>query len=556
MAEVGVKRRDKIAAIADAWHKRDPGWNTAPARRELAAVALHALESLERPERRGTLLSPQEFFPLDQWARQLTEAFSETPYLVGSAANGKKDGYRDVDVRMLCPKGGLWITRTETRRLTINLAVTTWCRHHRRLHHMAHLRRHGRRAGTDSRMVGWQPVLLRLRVLDHGGECGMTPTKVGNVLSWATDIEDSTIEQAQKAAGLPFVEGHLALMPDAHIGIGATIGSVIPTRGAIVPAAVGVDIGCGMIAARTSLKAKFLPDNLDALMPLVSERIPAGLGKWHDNAQALPGEIRFGPPKGATDKQKSKIAKQFGTLGSGNHFVEVCLDENEDVWVVLHSGSRGIGNELAKVHIDGAKKLMKRYFIELEDPDLAYLVQNTAEFDHYISDMLWSQSYALANREAMMDAALRSLFDVAGRGHTPERINCHHNFTTMENHHGKNLWITRKGAIKADVGDLGVIPGSMGTRSYIVRGLGNPASYNSCSHGAGRRLSRGAARRELTEDSLREAMVGKTWNEADAKTLLDESPAAYKDIDVVMADQKDLVEIVHTLSQVFNYKGT
>jgi tRNA-splicing ligase RtcB len=256
-----------------------------------------------------------------------------------------------------------------------------------------------------------------------------------------------------------------------------------------------------------------------------------------------------------SQKLWSKATTQFGSLGSGNHFVEVCLDERDVVWVVLHSGSRGVGNLVAKHHIEGARKLMARYFIDLEDRDLAYLVEGTPEFGAYIADMLWAQDYAMGNREAMLDAVLAEVAAHLGRPAEPvQRINCHHNYTEREHHRGRDVWLTRKGAIRARRGDRGVIPGSMGTRSYIVRGLGNPASYDSCSHGAGRRLSRGQARRTLDEAGLTDAMKGKAWN-GDARALLDEDPRAYKDIDQVMEDQRDLVTVEHTLSQVLNYKG-
>lgn len=383
------------------------------------------------------------------------------------------------------------------------------------------------------------------------------PTQVApNLLSWASDIEPGTVEQAARAARLPFVLSHVALMPDAHIGFGSTVGSVIPTEGAIIPSAVGVDIGCGMVAAETDLSADDLPDSLTALMPLVEQRIPAGVGKGHDDP-AVDAELAgLGDPDTSfTSKQERTVACQFGTLGSGNHFAEVCLDERGRVWTVLHSGSRGIGNQLATRHINEAKTLMRRYFITLEDPDLAYLVQGTPEFWSYIRDMLWAQRYALASRARMSQVLTASLFAVAGKGTVVRTINSHHNFTQQEHHHGRDMWITRKGAVKADVGDEGVIPGSMGTRSYIVRGLGNPASYHSCSHGAGRRMSRAEARRRLSPESLAEVMAGRTWNANRAAALVDEHPEAYKDVDQVMADQKDLVEVQHTLRQVFNYKG-
>jgi tRNA-splicing ligase RtcB len=377
-----------------------------------------------------------------------------------------------------------------------------------------------------------------------------------NLLSWASDIDQSTIDQAARAARLPFVPGHVALMPDAHLGIGATVGSVIPTTAAIIPAAVGVDIGCGMVATDTTLTASDLPDDLSALMPLVERRIPAGVGKGHDDARTSDAVAAIGRPESElSGKQENTVLTQFGTLGSGNHFVEVCLDERDRVWTVLHSGSRGIGNQLATRHIERAKALMRQYFITLDDPNLAYLVQGTPEFTHYIRDMLWAQRYAMASRARMDETVVGSLFEVVGQGDRVRTINCHHNFTAQENHHGKNMWITRKGAIKAAKGDEGVIPGSMGTQSYIVRGLGNPASYDSCSHGAGRRMSRGRARKELTGASLTAAMAGRTWNANRAAALVDEHPAAYKSIDQVMADQRDLVQIRHTLRQVFNYKG-
>lgn len=388
----------------------------------------------------------------------------------------------------------------------------------------------------------------------------MTPTKRDNVLSWASILEEEAMQQAQRASRLPFIAGHLALMPDAHFGMGATVGSVIPTKGAIIPAAVGVDIGCGMIALDTGLTSHDLPENLDSLMSKIESSIPAGVGKGHEwVGHTTSVENTIGWPIGGTEltsKQKSTAISQFGTLGSGNHFVEVCLDERDVVWIVLHSGSRGIGNQLASWHISESKKLMRQMFIKLEDPDLAYFVENTPEFKAYMADLMWGQAYALENREIMMRAARSSLAQVLLRDIPIEqKINCHHNYTQRENHNGQNIWVTRKGAIKAATGDLGVIPGSMGTRSYIVEGLGNSSSYNSCSHGAGRTMSRSAAKRDLSKELFVEQMQGKTWNSDRIDALIDEAPLSYKDIDVVMEDQKDLVRIVHTLSQVFNYKG-
>lgn len=382
------------------------------------------------------------------------------------------------------------------------------------------------------------------------------------VLSWASDLEPQAAEQAARSAALPFVHDHIALMPDAHWGMGATIGSVIPTKGAVVPAAVGVDIGCGMIAAELNLTASDLPDDLKLMHAQIARDVPAGVGRGRESLTAG-FDVRSIPnPPQMTDKQWTTAATQMGSLGSGNHFVEVCLDERDHVWLVLHSGSRGIGNKLATQHIECAKGLMRSLFIKLDDPDLAYLVEDTVTFDEYIKAMLWAQDYAMQNRQEMMVAVLAAVRRFVPHVRMVDAVNCHHNFTQREHHGGENVWLTRKGAIQAREGDRGVIPGSMGTASYIVAGLGNPASYNSCSHGAGRRLGRKAAKRELTVESLVKAMEGKAWNggpgsrEGNAAQLLDEHPDAYKDIDRVMADQADLVAIVHTLHQVLNYKGT
>lgn len=281
-----------------------------------------------------------------------------------------------------------------------------------------------------------------------------------NLMSWASEIDEGAILQAARTARLPFVAGHVALMPDAHVGIGATVGSVIPTEGAIIPAAVGVDIGCGMVATETTLTAADLPDDLARLMPIVERRIPAGVGKGHDDPAVDRTLADLGLPyTSLTPKQETKVAAQFGTLGSGNHFVEVCLDERERVWTVLHSGSRGIGNQLATKHIAGARALMRRLAIGLEDPDLAYFTQSTPEFTAYIEDMLWAQRYAMASRARMDRVLVDALFRVVGTGSRVRTINCHHNYSERETHGGKDLWITRKGAIKAASGDEGVIPG-------------------------------------------------------------------------------------------------
>jgi tRNA-splicing ligase RtcB len=381
--------------------------------------------------------------------------------------------------------------------------------------------------------------------------------QLDGVLNWASEVDQETVEQAAKIARLPFVVGPVALMPDAHVGLGSAVGCVFLTHGAIIPSAVGVDIGCGMIAVETDLNARELPDDMGSYLPQATRDIPAGVGRGHrDPTPAAVSWLAANPPESAfSEAQQDTAARQFGSLGAGNHFYEVCLDERDTVWLVLHSGSRGIGNQLAQQHIATAQRLAQHWFIPLEDPDLAYLVQGSPEFDHYIRDMLWAQRYAAANRDAMMDAALRGFFRFVGRGAETGRINCHHNFTTQEHHRGRDLWVTRKGAIRARSGDLGVIPGSMGACSYIVRGLGNAASYTSCSHGAGRRMSRSQARKQIAPEAFRQQMRGIAWQSGDAADLVDEAPAAYKAIDQVMEDQLDLVEPLHTLHQVFNYKG-
>ena len=389
----------------------------------------------------------------------------------------------------------------------------------------------------------------------------MSPTKHGNVLSWASLIDDGTIRQAETAARMPFIAGHLALMPDAHVGKGATIGSVIPTAGAVMPAAVGVDLGCGMIAGPLGITADQLPDNLGPLHGAIRTAVPAGMGKGHEpggrtESPRLRSLMRDAPD--LAREQGGKVASQFGTLGGGNHFVEISLDEAGNVWLVLHSGSRGIGNQLANEHIAKAKGLMKQMFVSLEDPDLAYLVEGTPEFDAYIHAMQWAQEYAWENRIEMWNAVVRQLHRL-GLDVDPlaqPAVNCHHNYCTREHHHGRNVWVTRKGAISAREGQFGIIPGSMGTDTYIVRGLGNPASYTSAAHGAGRLMSRGQARRELTVESLNEAMEGKVWNDRQAKEVLDEHPKAYKPIETVMRDQADLVERYLRLEQIVSYKGT
>ena len=382
------------------------------------------------------------------------------------------------------------------------------------------------------------------------------------LLVWGSEnIDPKALAQAHRSSKLPFIVGHIALMPDAHFGMGATIGSVIPTRGAIIPAAVGVDIGCGMIAVETDLAAADLPDSLDALLSSIEHHVPAGVGRGHKRGyKRLPGDQfifdHWNAALADDEKLAIRAADQFGSLGSGNHFIEICLDPDDTVWVVLHSGSRGVGNILARRHIDKAKGLMKERFISLEDKDLAYFVEGEPAFQAYMDDLMWAQAYALGNRETMMDAVLKDLAAATQPFVQQRRINCHHNYSALENHHGQNIWVTRKGAIRAREGDWGVIPGSMGTSSYIVRGLGNPASFQSSAHGAGRTMSRTQAKKTLTVESLTDAMEGTTWLADKAGRLLDEHPDSYKDIDQVMRDQADLVTIEVELHQVLNYKGT
>lgn len=397
--------------------------------------------------------------------------------------------------------------------------------------------------------------------------------------NWASLLEPEALRQAERTARLSVVR-QVALMPDAHYGMGATVGSVIATDDVVIPAAVGVDIGCGMIAAQLSIDASDLPDDITPFLDKLPSIVPAGVGQGHGpltSAKVTPREKVWLSqlfPKAAFNDAKllDTAAVQLGSLGGGNHFFEVCLDENDGVWIVLHSGSRGVGNKLGHAHIKVAKQLAKANSLKLEDQDLAYLEGGTPEFDSYIYDMLWAQDYARINREVMMDAALHEFHNFVYGVDAPDgawgsdaitlqRINCHHNFTQREVFDGREVWVTRKGAIKADAGDYGIIPGSMGARTYIVRGLGNPLSFNSCSHGAGRTMSRTAAKKELHWSD--EDMAGITWNadlsgdrEENMKALLDEHPDSYKDIDQVMADQQDLVYPIAQLHQILNYKGT
>jgi tRNA-splicing ligase RtcB len=398
-------------------------------------------------------------------------------------------------------------------------------------------------------------------------EKGRVPVKI-----WTRDIEPEALQQLENVSKLPIVHGHIAAMPDVHLGIGATVGSVIPTRGAIIPAAVGVDIGCGMNAVRTSLTADALPGSLQRVRSAIEAAVPVGFDQHGERSRReLPiDEVR------ALDRRLDRIAarhpalakmqkhfdrtwvEQLGSLGGGNHFIELCLDEAQRVWVMLHSGSRGIGNVMGRYFIEAARKEMMKNDVALPDRNLAWFAQGSRWFDDYVEAVGWAQDYALANRREMMrlvlDALERSLPpSTAGWKIDGEAINCHHNYVRQETHFGENLFVTRKGAISAREGEMGIIPGSMGAKSYIVRGLGNPESLCSCSHGAGRRMSRTAAKKRFTQADVETQTAGVECRKDGG--VIDEIPGAYKDIDEVMQNQRDLVEVAHTLKQVVCVKG-
>jgi tRNA-splicing ligase RtcB (3'-phosphate/5'-hydroxy nucleic acid ligase) len=397
---------------------------------------------------------------------------------------------------------------------------------------------------------------------------GRVPVKV-----WTQDIEHEAIQQLVNVSQLPIIHGHIAAMPDVHAGIGATVGSVIPTKSAIIPAAVGVDIGCGMNAVRLSIKASELPDNLHRIRSAIETAVPVGFsqhaaskvrGSQHARtARALDQRLdNIVAKHPALMKMQKRFTEtwvcQLGTLGGGNHFIELCLDEEQNVWVMLHSGSRGIGNCMGRYFIEAAKKDMRRHKMNLPDADLAYFAEGSVWFDDYVEAVDWAQDYALLNRSEMMRLVLAVLeHELSPHIHAwkvmGEVINCHHNYVQRETHFGENVFVTRKGAISAREGELGIIPGSMGAKSYIVRGLGNAESLCSCSHGAGRRMSRTAAKRKFSREDLEAQTQGVECRKDGG--VLDEIPAAYKDIDEVMANQSDLVEVVHTLKQVVCVKG-
>ncbi|MBW8843137.1 MAG: RtcB family protein [Sphingomonadales bacterium] len=383
-------------------------------------------------------------------------------------------------------------------------------------------------------------------------------------------VEDGARAQLARAAQMPFVFKHVAVMPDVHVGIGATVGSVIPTKGAVIPAAVGVDIGCGMMAARTSLVASDLPDNLEAIRSAIEQAVPhgrvVGRGK-RDNGS-------WGDPPAPIVEAWATLAQRFqrlcdkhprlkntnnlvhlGTLGTGNHFIELCLDEEQRVWIMLHSGSRGVGNAIGTFFIELAKQDMRKWHINLPDEDLAYFPEGTDHFDDYVEAVGWAQDFAALNRRMMMTNVIRALRGQIAKPFDAEMeaVNCHHNYVQRENHFGENVLVTRKGAVRAAKGVMGIIPGSMGAKSFIVRGLGNPESFDSCSHGAGRVMSRTAAKKLVTLDEHIADTAGVECRKDEG--VIDETPRAYKPIEAVMAAQSDLVEIVHTLKQVVCVKG-
>ena len=389
------------------------------------------------------------------------------------------------------------------------------------------------------------------------------PWKVNkHALSWAEHVEQKSLEQIIDLSKMPFIFEHVAVMPDVHFGLGASVGTVIPTLGAIIPAAVGVDIGCGMIAARTSLTEKDMPDDLSDIRGAIEHQVPLSAGRYNSrvrgtakaHADLLEADADNSRRLVFYDKVDKRWRRQIGSLGSGNHFIELVLDERCRVWIFLHSGSRGIGNKIAQHHIEVAQAYVEQHHVSLPNPDLAYLVEGTQEFDDYITDLRWAQKFALLNRDEMASRVVKLLTHRFPEMEIKEEFDCHHNFTQREEHMGEDIWVSRKGAIEAREGQLGLIPGSMGTRSYVVRGKGNPAAFRSAPHGAGRRLSRGAAKRTLTMDDFDRDMEGIEVRRSDA--FLDELPAAYKDIDDVMRLAESLVEPVHQFRQIVNVKGT
>jgi len=399
----------------------------------------------------------------------------------------------------------------------------------------------------------------------------MTEHLAPKLINFASILDPQTRDQAIVTSSMPFIKPHLALMPDAHLGKGATVGSVIPTVGAIMPAAVGVDIGCGMMAVRTQFTKADLafswepgerPARLQDLHAAILKAIPVSAGGYNNSQNGIPSagrdarvlDLELTQGWSQAEAVAPKWRDQLGSLGSGNHFIEVSLDEEDRVWLFLHSGSRGVGNKLAQKHITIAQEVARDYFIDLPDRDLAYLVEGTREFSNYIEALRWAQKFALLNREEMMDRVITAFQDWIGEDVVLSEVtNCHHNYTVKERHFGQEVWLSRKGAIDAHEGVPGLIPGSMGDASYVVRGLGNPVALHSSPHGAGRTHSRASAKRTFTRADLDARMEGVAWGHSDA--FLDEHPDAYKPIDVVMEDAASMVEVVHTLRQIVNVKG-
>lgn len=389
------------------------------------------------------------------------------------------------------------------------------------------------------------------------------------LLSWASILEDQAREQAIATSRLPFIAPHVALMPDAHWGMGSTVGSVIPTVGVVMPAAVGVDIGCGMAAVRTQLTRADVDarGELARLRVAIQDRVPVSPGVYRpeltDTARARVEALEAAaaqqdvqPDRYSGKSRAADWRLQLGTLGGGNHFIELCYDEADRVWVFLHSGSRGVGNRIAKHHVAVAQELCERWHVQLPHRDLAFLPEGDPAFWPYIRDLRWAQAFALENRAEMLDQVVAAVEAWSGAPVlTEEKILSHHNYTERERHFGREVWLTRKGAINAEAGRWGLIPGSMGTRSYVVTGKGDPASFNSAPHGAGRNFSRTEARRRFTAADLTEAMRGIEWRSDKAEAFVDEIPGAYKDVDVVMRDAADLVQVEHTLRQFLNVKG-
>lgn len=385
-------------------------------------------------------------------------------------------------------------------------------------------------------------------------------------------VEDAAVKQLHNISQLPILAGHIAVMPDVHMGKGATVGSVIPTESAVIPSAVGVDIGCGMVAVRTGLKASDLPDSLASMRAAIEKAVPVGfayhqdqLSIGHESVQAAELQRRYDGLMagyhglalftGIGHFDAKRMTQQVGTLGGGNHFIEVCLDETQQVWLMLHSGSRNVGKTIGEAAMESAKKHVAGLGLDLADKDLAWLDDGTEAFEQYTTALSWAQDYARLNRDVMLHLVIKAIEAELGRklGITDEAVNCHHNYLSKEEFGGKSVWVTRKGAVSARKGQLGIIPGSMGAKSFIVCGKGHEAAYCSCSHGAGRKMSRAAAKRYFTMDDLAEQTAGVECRKDDA--VVDEIPGAYKDIEAVMDAQADLVDVKHTLKQVLCVKG-